>query len=390
MTSVIANAPTTGKLPGLDGLRALAVLAVFAFHFGALPFGWVGVQAFFVLSGFLITQLLRQNTSTPLGHYLWTFYGRRALRIFPLFFVVLAAFYLACQVGMEAHGLREGLPYAATYIYNWYHATSAFVHSKLITHSWSLCVEEQFYLLWPFVVYFCSTARLRTVLICVMLLGPLVRGAEWWAFTHFPNAFLDAPELALYVVTPTHMDAFATGAFVAVFYRGGGRLPLAATALALLVAGVAIVQLSAVPAAAWASLGFPIGMLPAYGFIWAYSLLNIGSAFLIRCLVRREFFPSFFDNPVLRYIGKVSYGFYILHFPVQSLVAKAAPHLASWLQLSLQLVITMALASLSFHLFESPVLALKDRWFPTHRLDTTSTPELPMHGLEEAEVSGLH
>ena len=381
-------APPAGKLPGLDGLRAVAVLLVFLFHFGALPFGWIGVQAFFVLSGFLITQLLSQSATSPLRAYLISFYGRRALRIFPLYFAVLAAFYLASRAGLEAHGLKEGLPFAATYTYNWYHATRFFVHSKLLTHFWSLCVEEQFYLVWPFVVYFVPKARQKGLFIALMVAGPLVRGAEWWLLTSHPAWFHDVPQNALYVVTPTHVDAFAAGAYAALFYSGRAlRASLFAVSAVVVTAGALLVAFSAVPAATFASGGYPVGVLPGYGFLWAYSLLNVGSALLIAGLVRGVVFPAFFDSTVLRSIGKVSYGFYVFHFPLQSFVAKALPSAPRWELFAVQLSATLVVSTASYYLFESQVLKLKDRWFPAHASGTLPVFAIPT-GIADSSAGG--
>ncbi len=147
------GAAATGRLSGLDGLRAIAVLLVFLFHDTLLGCGWIGVQIFFVLSGYLITGLLYRAKGVPFGQYVREFYGRRSLRIFPVYFAILTLFWTASRLGLEMHGLRAGLPFAYTYTYNWYHTTAGFEHSRLISHFWSLCVEEQFYLIWPCLIF---------------------------------------------------------------------------------------------------------------------------------------------------------------------------------------------------------------------------------------------
>src|SRR4029078_7222796 len=170
------------KLPGLDGLRALAVLLVVVCHQYVLSLGWVGVQIFFVLSGYLIPGLLVRDREQPLGSYLRDFYGRRALRIFPLYYAVLAVLLLASVSGIQLSGVREALPFAATYTYNFWYAAHGTV-SYLLTHFWSLCVEEQFYLFWPFVVYLCPPRYIRHLLMALILLGPIVRAVmvRWLA-----------------------------------------------------------------------------------------------------------------------------------------------------------------------------------------------------------------
>jgi peptidoglycan/LPS O-acetylase OafA/YrhL len=360
-----AEAP---RVPCLDGLRTLAVLLVVLFHQEVLPFGWVGVQIFFVLSGYLITRLLVRASDVPLGEYLRDFYGRRSLRIFPLYFAVVGALALAVW-GLHARlvGVAEGLPFAATYTYNIWHATSHFVHSKVITHFWSLCVEEQFYLVWPFLIYFCPRAKLGTTLKTIVLLGPFVRGATWWLLSR-PGLAVHQPDVAVYVLTPSHVDAFAIGGYFALFPLGGSRRALFASFATLLAAGVLIVLFSDASgwsyAATWSSLGFPLGMGPGYALIWGFSLMNVCSALLIDCIAHRKFAPWFFEFPVLNYLGKISYGLYVFHYPLQSAVSKLLPNAGLLPQLALQLALTVAIASASFHLWESRFSRMKDVWFP--------------------------
>jgi peptidoglycan/LPS O-acetylase OafA/YrhL len=121
-----------------------------------------------------------------------------------------------------------------------------------------------------------------------------------------------------------------------------------------------------VPEIELASLGYHIGLAHAYGYVWGYSLLNLGAALLIDCLVARRFAPWFFENPVLQHIGKVSYGFYVMHYPLQWLVAHFL-HLPIVISAALQLGLTVLLATVSFRWWESRFLKLKDRWFPAGR-----------------------
>ncbi|OQX68208.1 MAG: hypothetical protein B6A08_11230 [Sorangiineae bacterium NIC37A_2] len=357
------SSASPGRLPGLDGLRALAVLLVVFFHQELLGIGWIGVQIFFVLSGFLITRILVQSKELPLRAYLVEFYGRRSLRIFPLYFGVLGAFALLAALGMEAQGVREGLPFAATYTYNFWHASDAFVHSKLISHFWSLCVEEQFYLIWPFFIFFCRPSALRAALLSIVFLGPLVRlGLHALIETPSLGAFEDT-EVALYVLTPSHVDAFALGALFSLYPLGGkpgallGCFAILAASGALLAPRVPDGPLS------FGSLGFPLGLAPGYGYIWAYSLLNLCAALTIDCVVHRRLLPGLFESRVMSYIGKISYGVYVFHYPLQSFIRKALPNAPVALGLVVQVTLTLLVASLSFYLWETPFLRKKDVWF---------------------------
>lgn len=348
------------KLPGLDGLRAVALLLVLLFHQFVLPVGWVGVQIFFVLSGYLITRLLDRAKSQPLGRYLRDFYGRRALRIFPLYYTAIALLALATVHGSRLAGVREGLPYAATYSYNFWYATKGQGLSMLLTHFWTLCVEEQFYLVWPFLIFLLPRRRVAPFLLALVVAGPALRAIGLHFLLRPGASQLNDPYIALDVLTSSQLDAFATGAFVALFPPGGAPRALAAGSLLGLGVGSALVVHAGLP---WLSFGYPIGMSAGYAFLWGYSLINGLSALLIDCLAHRKFLPGLFEARPLAYLGRISYGMYVIHYPAQQLVDKAVPHAPIPTRIALQIAITVALATASFYLWETRFLRLKDRWF---------------------------
>ncbi|MFN7134293.1 MAG: acyltransferase family protein, partial [Myxococcales bacterium] len=176
--------PAPRHLPELDGLRGLAVLAVLAYHLvgqlpattlagkiAALPVnaGWMGVDLFFVLSGFLITRILlfaRDESKAPLLN----FWRNRALRIFPLYFAVLG---LAGALGVPVSW------HYWTYTANWWQASQPAELTSALSHLWSLCVEEQFYLVWPLVVLYAPRPTIRGVALALALLAPAARIALW-------------------------------------------------------------------------------------------------------------------------------------------------------------------------------------------------------------------
>ena len=202
----------------LDGLRAVAIAMMVAFHYGYLDFAWVSVQLFFVLSGFLITRILLEAREQPLASYLGRFWRRRALRILPLYFgylLLLSAVFVA--TGAPA-AYRENAVYLFTYTYN-LSRPLLLAGSPAFTHFWTLCVEEQFYLLWPLAVFFLGPRRLPQLAIAMIAVAPVARlllGDHWMRTIQSPFDVGDS----IYWSPICQMDSLATGALVAVL-----RLP---------------------------------------------------------------------------------------------------------------------------------------------------------------------
>ena len=215
--------PSLSYIPALDGIRALAVLGVMAFHSGIpfLPAGFLGVDTFFVLSGFLITSLLigewRRRTTIRLG----AFWARRARRLLPALLLVLlfVACYAAFVVPRGTYpDLRLDALSTLFYVANWHYiliGSNYFVQTgpvSLLTHTWSLAIEEQFYLVWPLVVlgvmHFTRSLR---VLLAVCVVGALASAAEM-ALLYHPGMNLTR----LYYGTDTHAQCMLVGASLAV------------------------------------------------------------------------------------------------------------------------------------------------------------------------------
>ncbi|WP_448518542.1 acyltransferase family protein [Rhodoflexus sp.] len=357
-------------IPALDGTRALAVLLVMLFHFHHYPFGafglgvgWVGVQLFFVLSGFLITRILIHEKQKPLGAYLKRFYWRRTLRIFPVYFAYL--------LGVAALFLLTGEPepfgkYALslfTYTYNFSRLFTDWQHSPMLTHLWSLCVEEQFYLIWPFVVYFSSQQSLKQIVVALWVLCPVLR----WLLADYLQTYLpdDAAGEAVYWFTFSHFDAFATGAAIHLFgwqqsTQAGSCL--IGTLSLLLAAGLCNDYLTATNADL-TSLGFPIGGLANLQHVWSYTLLNFAFAAFLAWLMQRQG-RTLFAHPLLVRVGQVSYGIYLFHWAILGIFAKVLAGfstgvIASAAMFTAYTILVYVAAWLSFRYFESWFLRFK-------------------------------
>jgi peptidoglycan/LPS O-acetylase OafA/YrhL len=373
--------------PALDGLRAIAVLLVFCqhyiFHPSALRWGWVGVDIFFVLSGFLITGILYDTRET--AHRFRNFYVRRTLRIFPLYYgVLLLALLLTPLLHWTWHPAwylwASYLGNYARFIYiNDFISTGHDIVEDLLSklpfayplmlhmgHFWSLCVEEQFYLFWPLVVFLVKDrVRLRNLCIAIVLVEPFLRliCAATVPLTLVYYEFLDR-------FTPLRIDALLLGGLVALCLRGPesnfvarlGR-PVVLTIAASFVAMEAITLLFT------HTLAEPeanITWISTFGFS-AVDLL--GAGMILLAIDPRTSFYRILNRPYLRRLGQMSYGFYVFHnIPhwfydqIAVRVFKAGSNAEQILAATIAFVCTLIVSYLSFRFFESPFLRLKERF----------------------------
>jgi peptidoglycan/LPS O-acetylase OafA/YrhL len=356
----------------LDGIRAVAVVFVILFHCGFFHPGWIGVQIFFTLSGFLITRILLADRTSPFSAYLARFYWRRALRIFPLYlFFLLAAAVCWWMSGVPA-SFGTDWPYLFTYTANFARIRDADL-GPVFVHVWSLAVEEQFYLLWPLLLYLLPLKAFKASVAAILFLAPALRLALFVGLRHAGHDSDYAGKLA-YVLPFTQFDAFAIGASIPLWgldrIKRAGSLFLAALGLAG-VAGLANVlagHLLRGGVDKWA-FGYPMYLVDAYGYVWGYSLLNLVSALGIVCTLQKLRPATLLENPFLVRIGKVSYGVYIYHLPLLVVGHWCLARLGfRWNPLStgvffvVYLAAVLAVAEASFRWLESPFLRLKDVW----------------------------
>jgi peptidoglycan/LPS O-acetylase OafA/YrhL len=340
-------------LPALDGLRAVAVFTVIASHAGIphVP-GDLGVSAFFVLSGFLITRLLLREYDATGTVSKRQFYLRRTLRIFPAYYAFLFVSY-ALDARAGQHWSTTRLLTAVTYTVNYF---NAFNHhpSTSIAHAWSLGVEEQFYLLWP-VVFIALIARgRRAVVIGLTVLG--VAALAWRSWLTL-GAHVDVSYV--YNAFDTRFDNLAVGCLLAVVVdydrvvsaamRVGSRslFPLATLCVLLL-------SRLATPAAYHYSIGFTIdALLVALLIVQLLQLYNTA-------------LWSWIEWPAVRYLGRISYPMYLYHGWGGSFGRLIPGHSPS-LELIGGVIATIALASGSYYVIEQPFLKLKKRFEPSRR-----------------------
>ena len=382
-------------IPGLDGLRAIAFLMVLGIHTGNSDFGWAGVQLFFVLSGFLLTGiLLRMKETLPSRQYFYKFYGRRFLRIFPLYFFYLFLLTILIRqqdsiswtlLRNEVHNnVQPQLSYAYFYVYDFIHASALFKNTRFLAHLWSLSIEEQFYVFWPLILFFTPKEKLKKLFLLIIAAGPLLRFVVYFIYNHHLFPFLlDDPYLAVYVLPFSHIDAFAFGAYISCFQLPHPRKQLAILASLIPLLGYSM-QYFAKGTIELNSFGYEFTMFTAYKFIWGYSLLNYFFALLIHAVADTKLFTKVLDHFILRYLGKISYGLYVYHLPVIWFVLAVQLdykfplpfYIGQMRTYFLVLLITVVIASMSFHLFEKPINDLKDRLFPLKAEKPHTSPAL--------------
>lgn len=359
----------SGRIPGLDGIRGLSILLIILFHCQMLTLPWVSLQLFFVLSGYLITGILLRERSGAFGPYIKRFYMRRTLRIFPIYYIII----IAIVAYIYFYKLRlipqvEDWPYLLTYTYN---IKLAFAGGKsfVTSHLWSLAVEEQFYLLWPLVIFFTPTRYYKGLFILLILMGPVLR---YLALIALP-ALSSNEDIAhaLYKLPTSHLDAFACGALLCVV-KLKVDLKMLITAFLLAVGFGAFYQLQVIGKPLNSSLGYPLHFSHPWQAVWGYSVWNILSAMLIAAVVNGKVFVRFFELAALRYVGKVSYGMYLVHFPIVWpmffwLRSLGVPE-PKLLNLFAVTFASLAMATVFFYAIEKPLLGLKDKYYAYARV----------------------
>jgi peptidoglycan/LPS O-acetylase OafA/YrhL len=360
MSSIIAARKDAPYYRQLDGLRALAVMAVIVEHMTPiehwahrLPWGVLGVQMFFVLSGFLITGILlrcRSDTdpgNTTTGHSLWVFYGRRFLRIFPLYYLTLAILFLC-----DFPRVRETILWHVCYLSN---ILLGFPHVELghLTHFWTLGVEEQFYLCWPLVMLLVPRRALLLVTLGTIAVAPLYR---------LGMALLAPSLVSATLWTPfANLDSLGLGALLALSGQPGwADFRKRAIAWSSRVGGPLLVVLLMLCAG---GLG--------HGRLVIVTLGTAFSAFFFWMVARTaDGFPGAMGRILtfgpLAHLGKISYGIYVIHNFVPDLLTWLATQTGlplavepGLLAIPVCLAVSVVLASLSWYLFEAPLNALK-------------------------------
>ena len=351
--------------PALDGLRGIAILLVVFYHnFGFINyffFGWLGVDLFFVLSGFLITDVLLRTRNAP--NYLKNFYVRRVLRIFPLYYLILIIFLIFVPI-FAPHILNldyyfQNQVWFWTYLQNWLFIFHQIPQNTLaLNHFWSLAVEEQFYLLWPFIILLFRKPKPLIYPLLFLLIGIITLRFILWSFQIENLAYFN-------LYTFSRIDGICIGSLLAVLRTVNHK---------------AINRYFTIIVLALAALNFVFYFFNKqnqfsypYLAIAGYTTFATIFGLLVNEGVEGEetTINKLLSFRLLRFFGIISYSLYVFHWPLYLLLS---PVLARWSARNLDFInssifaslvatiLSILLAWLSFHFFEKKFLLLKKRF----------------------------
>lgn len=344
-----------GYQPQLDGLRGIAILSVLLHHFdvhlpGIFDWGPIGVRIFFLLSGYLITLSLwrlHRDVDAAGGVGYWSgltgFHARRMARLLPVLYTMVAVAWL-----MGLPEFRDALGWHLAFLSNFY-ALHLDCWPDAASHLWSLSVQEQFYLFWPFVILLTPRRVLPWLLVFLMVAAVAFRAAV---------ISLDASDFYRWVMLPGVIDSFALGALVACVRRPGQPMPLTRGWVGW---AVAVAALACYVVGRFGRFGLLVG--PASALI--ETVENLFFAWMLLRTIEgwRGWVGALFGNPVLVYLGRISYGLYVFHVLVHVALGpwlahhgwSAADHLA--LRATILLGVSCGVAALSYHYVEVPLAA---------------------------------
>jgi peptidoglycan/LPS O-acetylase OafA/YrhL len=354
------------RYPALDGLHGIAIIAVLAFHIliwisPKLIWGKYGVDLFFVLSGFLITEILL-NTRNK-ANYFKNFYINRAFRILPIYYLSLFLFfvllYLTTPLRNQFHYYSHNILYLLFYFQNWLYILHSVPEPKMVLiHFWSLSIEEHFYFIFPLLVFFITDLRKLSLTIFFMIAGIILfRVGVWNSTAQAETKFL------LHFMT--RIDSICFSCLIGICKV------------------TTDVQLKKI------ITGFCITAILSYLFFWTFCVLTrqhiphfiimgytaIASIFALvikKSVNSTTLVSKIFNTPILKYFGKISYGVYIYHYPIlifSEIYIK--PYLFRWISNYIIvetiftffiLCIIVGISHLSYHYFELPIMKKRERY----------------------------
>ena len=349
--------------PGIDGLRAIAVLAVIAYHSGITRFsgGFLGVEIFFVISGYLITALLLGEYEANQRIDIKRFWNRRARRLFPALIAYIGgATALAYLTARDVIPTKGEILSALGYIYNWFSIfqdvsyTDGFERKNFFHHLWSLAVEEQFYLFWPLLLWGLLSLAGKRLTFALVITGIIGSSFLRWSLY---EPFSDP--LRVYYGTDTRASALLIGAAVAFMWRPWqSDKPAIATPNALSKTFVFVVGSASVAGLIWANMHYAL-FYPNIDSLFRGGMLitSVLTALVIVVSVTpQSVLSQILGIRPMQWIGKRSYGLYLWHWPVFQLTRpRVDVDIDGWQLFLIRIVVTLIIVEISYQFIERPI-----------------------------------
>jgi len=353
--------------PVLDGIRGFAILLVIFYHnFGFINyffFGWLGVDLFFVLSGYLITDILLKTLGTK--NYLRNFYMRRILRIFPLYYFSLILFLLIVpnfpnfpNIPIDFSYYTQNQLWLWTYLQNWLYIFIPTNTTNALHHFWSLAVEEQFYIFWPLAILFVRKTNYLLWFVCALLILVIATRFFVWVYKIEDLAYFN-------LYTFTRIDGICIGCMLSLVQKINiGFFKKYTSTIVFILAGINFI---------FYFFNRRYQFTFPYLAIVGYTTFAIMFALLIQeaATGKTKIINIIFENPVLKFFGKISHGLYVFHWPLFIMIS---PYIKGWaekyttsfysqiISSVFASVVAIAISVISFRYFESIFLNLKYRF----------------------------
>jgi len=339
---------------GLDAFRGIGILWIICCHYfphiDFFRFGWVSLEFFFVLSGFLITKVLLHSSKN--NHFFSRFYIRRALRIFPIYYLFILSFFIAIFLfSKDVHFIyyKENFPFFFIYMQNFLFVIKGLEPENYLNHLWSLAMEEQFYFLWPLAIYYIKELKkLKTLLWSVIIIAFIIRVIVWWFWGERFEVY--------HCNTFTRIDTIAFGCLLGCgfSYREINkklRILIITACLGIFIFGYLLFSDPFITNPLFATIG--------------YSAFSLVSIFLLEYFItEKNKFRFLKTNWLINYLGQISYSMYLFHVPLFLFLSPKTPFSVT-IDGLLCIFITFLLSSASYYFYEIKFLNLKKR-FPVN------------------------
>jgi len=374
-----AKGTTDRHYPAVDGMRGFAAIVATGLHFiledptfsplnrslrYATGLGWTSVDMFFCISGFLITQILL-NTRSGSG-YFKKFYIRRALRIIPLYYVFITFLFVILPIfGLHPAGEKQWTwPYFFTHTSNFLNWNNIGFGPKYSGHFWSLAFEEQFYLVWPILIYLCPSkvlAKLFPALLCATVF------LRW-----FLTDVTGGNGLSIISLPFARADGLLLGSWIAFMVWKGWNVKLPSLTVQIVILSFCAAFIGAFTFELFGVSYYTRFWGGADLAIWMLTLTSMDAMLLIYCIAPPNPIQKFFSNRVFRWFGKYSYGLYVLHYTIMWVllanadflqlmksIASYSPSLESLVYMTILYGLSIVAALISWNVVERPALKLK-------------------------------